>query len=173
MLAGKGDLPMTSSSQADSRVWKTLAAIADPEIPVLSIVDLGIVRQVRWEDDCLNVAITPTYSGCPAADLIRSQVVSALAAAGFENARVSEVLSPAWTTDWISDAGREKLRDYGIVPPLQTGGRQALLADAPGVMCPRCESLNTECVSQFGSTPCKAQYRCLDCLEPFDYFKCL
>lgn len=163
----------SSVESVTGRVWQVLEAIPDPEIPVLSIVDLGIVREVAWEDNCLRVSITPTYSGCPAAELIRSQVVRALADAGFDNAGVGEVLRPAWTTDWISEAGREKLRQYGIAPPEKATGRRGLFAPQMAIHCPRCESTNTECISEFGSTPCKAHYRCLDCLEPFDYFKCL
>jgi ring-1,2-phenylacetyl-CoA epoxidase subunit PaaD len=164
---------MSHDPEYTARAWEMLEAIPDPEIPVLSIVDLGIVREVRWDGERMHVGITPTYSGCPAAELIHSQVVQGLAAAGFDNARVSEVLSPAWSTDWISDSGKAKLREYGIAPPEKSGGRRALFSTAPTVRCPRCDSSNTECVSQFGSTPCKAQYRCRDCLEPFDYFKCL
>ncbi|MCW8845389.1 MAG: phenylacetate-CoA oxygenase subunit PaaJ [Gammaproteobacteria bacterium] len=166
---------MTMPPQADpaARAWQILEAIPDPEIPVLSIVDLGIVRELHWDGRQLQVAITPTYSGCPAAELIHKQVEHALAAAGFDGALVSEVLSPAWTTDWISEEGREKLRQYGIAPPELGSGRRALFGSELAVHCPRCASQRTNCVSEFGSTPCKAQYRCLDCLEPFDYFKCL
>lgn len=155
------------------RAWDVLRSVPDPEIPVLSIVDLGVIRRVSWETGRLQVHITPTYSGCPAAELIHAQVQAALSAAGFESIAVTEVLSPAWTTDWISQEGREKLREYGIAPPEQAAGRRGLFGLAPAVSCPRCASRSTECVSEFGSTPCKAQYRCLDCLEPFDYFKCL
>jgi len=161
------------SDAQTSQVWQVLEAVPDPEIPVLSIVDLGIVREVAWQDDCLLVSITPTYSGCPAAELIRNQVGLALADAGFATARVSEVLSPAWTTDWISGTGREKLRQYGIAPPEKATGRRGLFSPELTIHCPRCDSRSTECISEFGSTPCKAHYRCLDCLEPFDYFKCL
>lgn len=163
----------TSPDALTRRAWQALEAVPDPEIPVLSIVDLGIVRDIAWQDDRLQVSITPTYSGCPAAELIRSQVGHALADAGFETAKVSEVLTPAWTTDWISEAGREKLREYGIAPPEKATGRRGLFGKALAIHCPRCDSGHTECLSEFGSTPCKAHYRCLDCLEPFDYFKCL
>lgn len=163
----------SSLTTQTSRVWQVLEAVPDPEIPVLSIVDLGIVREVAWQGDCLLVNITPTYSGCPAAELIRNQVCQALAEAGFDTARVGEVLTPAWTTDWISEAGREKLRQYGIAPPEKATGRRGLFAPELAIHCPRCNAGHTERISEFGSTPCKAHYRCLDCLEPFDYFKCL
>lgn len=161
-----------SSLQAD-RAWEVLRSIPDPEIPVLSIVDLGVVRRVDWGQGGLQVDVTPTYSGCPAAELILAQVRQALVSAGFESADVNEVLAPPWTTDWISEHGREKLRGYGIAPPEQATGRRGLFGPRVSVACPRCGSRSTDCVSEFGSTPCKAQYRCLQCLEPFDYFKCL
>ena len=166
---------MNANASADqtSRAWQVLEAVPDPEIPVLSIVELGIVREVLWQEDHLRVSITPTYSGCPATDLIREQVSHALADAGFDAAQVQEVISPAWTTDWISEAGREKLRGYGIAPPEKATGRRGLFAPELAIHCPRCDSQTTERVSEFGSTPCKAHYRCLECLEPFDYFKCL
>lgn len=160
-------------------VWSVLAAVPDPEIPVLSVVDLGIVRKVAFEDGDLVVSITPTYSGCPATLVIEVDILTALKRNGWPNARVETVLSPAWTTDWLSDAGREKLRDYGIAPPEQDGGAklarksQVLLGEAPNVPCPRCGSHETKLISNFGSTPCKAHYSCKSCLEPFDYFKCL
>lgn len=153
-------------------VWRILHGIPDPEIPVLSIVDLGIVRDVAWREGQLLVGITPTYSGCPATEMIQGQVRRQLAQAGYPDARVVLVLSPAWTTDWLSEAGREKLRQYGIAPPACGGETGALAGPARQVCCPRCGDARTECVSRFGSTPCKAQYRCLACLEPFDYFKC-
>jgi ring-1,2-phenylacetyl-CoA epoxidase subunit PaaD len=140
-----------------------LSEIADPEIPVLTIMDLGIVRGVDCGDG-VTVSLTPTYSGCPATEAIESSVVAALEERGVDNVRVRRVLSPPWTTDWISQEGREKLRVYGIAPPDR---RQRLVA------CPRCGSGQTECVSEFGSTACKAAYKCLECMEPFEYFKCL
>jgi ring-1,2-phenylacetyl-CoA epoxidase subunit PaaD len=141
-------------------LWQVLEQVPDPEIPVLSVVDLGIVRAVR-ED---RVTITPTYTGCPATQVIERDIRDALDAAGYREVAVETVLSPPWTTDWISDAGREKLRAYGIAPPLSKGER--------AVACPQCGSTTTEEISRFGSTPCKAQWRCRDCLEPFDLFKC-
>ena len=140
-----------------------LAEVADPEIPVLSITDLGIVRDVDCSDG-VTVSLTPTYSGCPATEVIESSVVAALQERGVEQVRIKRVLSPPWTTDWITPAGRDKLRVYGIAPPERR--------DRP-IACPRCESASTERVSEFGSTACKAAYKCLDCLEPFEYFKCL
>jgi ring-1,2-phenylacetyl-CoA epoxidase subunit PaaD len=146
-------------------VWTALAAVEDPEIPVLSIVDLGIVRVVERDiDGTVHVGLTPTYSGCPATLRIRSDVLAALRSAGFDRIRLSEVLAPAWSTDWISAAGRSKLHSYGIAPPDTAAARPA---------CPRCGSKDTETVSEFGSTPCKALHRCKNCLEPFDRFKCI
>ena len=145
------------------QVFAWLSEVADPEIPVLSITDLGIVRDVDCSDG-VTVSVTPTYSGCPATEVIEASVVAALEDRGLEGVRIKRVLSPPWTTDWISKEGREKLRRYGIAPPER---RQQSVA------CPRCSSEQTERVSEFGSTACKAAYRCCDCLEPFEYFKCL
>lgn len=154
------------------RAW--LTEVTDPEIPVLTIEDLGVLRDVRWEDDTLRVDITPTYTGCPAMMAIRMEIVRSLREHGIDRVRVEEVISPAWTTDWLSREGREKLRAYGIAPPVgSAGGRSALFGEPPAVACPQCGSTRTEQVSEFGSTACKALYRCRDCLEPFDYFKCI
>jgi ring-1,2-phenylacetyl-CoA epoxidase subunit PaaD len=154
-------------------VWNVLRDVPDPEIPVLSIVDLGIIRFVRWEGDGdLRVGLTPTYSGCPATDVIRRSVVRALARAGFPNAKVETVLSPPWTSDWLSKAGRQKLAAFGIAPPAQAVSSPRSLLGEPQVACPKCGCDSTEKISEFGSTPCKAHYRCTECLEPFDYFKC-
>jgi ring-1,2-phenylacetyl-CoA epoxidase subunit PaaD len=161
------------------QVWNWLAQVADPEIPVISIVDLGIVRDVHWADadgsEQLVVTITPTYSGCPAVDVITSNIKTALQQNGMGSARLKIALSPPWTTDWISQAGRDRLRAYGIAPPVQHPPSwtplQFVRRDPVIVACPRCGSTNTATVSQFGSTPCKAQYSCLECREPFDYFK--
>ncbi len=144
------------------QVWSWLAQVPDPEIPVLTIVDLGIVRDVSIKDG-VTVTLTPTYSGCPATEVIEASVVQALHDHGIEDASIERTLSPAWTTDWISDEGRRKLREYGIAPPQKSDV----------VACPQCDSSNTEKVSEFGSTACKAAWRCRDCLEPFEYFKCL
>jgi ring-1,2-phenylacetyl-CoA epoxidase subunit PaaD len=162
------------SPDGTAAVWSILCDVADPEIPVLSIVDLGIVRYVRWtENGELRVGLTPTYSGCPATDVIRSSVLRALNRAGYAGARIDTVISPPWTSDWLSAEGRQKLVAYGIAPPSEAVSNPLRLFGDPLVACPRCSSKNTERVSEFGSTPCKAHYRCTDCLEPFDYFKCI
>lgn len=145
-------------------VWGWLDAVPDPEIPVISLTDLGIIRDVQWQDDTLEVTVTPTYSGCPATTIINLDIETALRGHGIEKLALKRQLSPAWTSDWMTDAGRAKLEEYGIAPPQPAGGPQH---------CPRCKSTHVEKISQFGSTPCKAQWRCTDCLEPFDYFKCI
>jgi len=156
------------------RIREVLATVEDPEIPQLSVVDLGIVREVtRDADGAPVVRITPTYSGCPATALIEFEIRRALDAAGFTRARIETVLSPPWTTDWITEEGRRKLRAAGIAPPAAGERRGALFARDPQVTCPRCGSADTEKVSEFGSTPCKALWRCHACREPFEYFKCL
>lgn len=146
------------------QVWEWLSAVPDPEIPVISLTDLGIIRDVEWQDETLVVTVTPTYSGCPATSIINLDIETALRGHGIEKIELKRQLSPAWTTDWLSDAGKRKLEDYGIAPPQPAGGPDH---------CPHCGSKNVEKVSQFGSTPCKATWRCKDCLEPFDYFKCI
>jgi len=146
------------------QVWEWLDAVPDPEIPVISLVDLGIIRGVDWQGDTLNVTVTPTYSGCPATSIINLDIETALRAKGIKNLELKRQLSPAWTTDWLSDKGRAALEQYGIAPPQPTGGP---------IRCPQCKGENLEKLSQFGSTPCKAQWRCRDCLEPFEYFKCI
>ncbi|SFU03356.1 1,2-phenylacetyl-CoA epoxidase subunit PaaD [Sedimentitalea nanhaiensis] len=145
-------------------IWTWLDQVPDPEIPVISVVDLGIVRDVQWQGDELQVAVTPTYSGCPATSVISMDIQTALRDRGIDQIRVKTQISPPWTTDWLSDKGRARLLEYGIAPPRAAGGPEA---------CPRCASTNVEKISQFGSTPCKAHWRCKDCLEPFDYFKCI
>ncbi|MCW5923845.1 MAG: phenylacetate-CoA oxygenase subunit PaaJ [Saprospiraceae bacterium] len=157
-----------------SAARRLLDAVCDPEIPVLTVSDLGIVRDVRLlDDDTVEVVITPTYSGCPAMGVIEVNIKAALQEGGFERVRVTTVLSPAWTTDWLSDEGRRKLRAFGIAPPAEaTADKKALLGERRALQCPHCGSNNTEMLAQFGSTACKALFRCLDCLEPFDYFKC-
>jgi len=190
--------------------WEALAWVEDPEIPAISVVDLGIVRFVRMAfehapaddapigpalrdpvlsrpapsraatadpapgDDVLEIGLSPTYTGCPATEVIRGSVERALAAAGVGRFVVRTVLAPAWSSDWITAEGRRKLAAYGIVPPARTAStmRQLLRADSPPA-CPRCRSIDTECISEFGSTPCKALHRCRTCLEPFEYFKCI
>jgi ring-1,2-phenylacetyl-CoA epoxidase subunit PaaD len=163
-------------------VWHWLAEVPDPEIPVISLTDLGIIRNVTWRDDTLVVTVTPTYSGCPATTIINLDIETALAEKGLSKVKLERQLSPAWTTDWISDEGREKLRNYGIAPPIDGTAADGVLMKRIDrlsgrsnltIACPRCGSTSTEKISQFGSTPCKASYRCTDCLEPFDYFKCI
>ena len=159
----------------ESRAWEALGQVPDPEIPVLSVVVLGVVRHVRLAaDGVLEVGLAPTYSGCPATAVIRSSVIEALAEAGLLSVRVVEVLSPPWTSDWISADARIKLEHYGIAPPPKAVGtpRKLWALDASPA-CPRCRSTRTEETSRFGSTPCKALHRCLDCLEPFEQFKCI
>lgn len=154
------------------QVMDWLREVRDPEIPVLTITDLGIVRDVVVSDH-VKVALTPTYSGCPATEVIEQSVINALEDQGLENIEIERALSPPWTTDWISDEGREKLRKYGIAPPAKAAGKRALLRGQRAIACPRCDSQETELVSEFGSTACKASYRCTSCLEPFEYFKCI
>lgn len=155
-------------------IHRLLDTVCDPEIPVLTVADLGIVREVRAADDgSVEVVITPTYSGCPAMNTIEINIRAALQAGGYERVKVTTVLSPAWTTDWLSPSGREKLRAYGIAPPASGNlDKKALLGETRVLQCPHCGSDRTEMISQFGSTACKALFRCLDCMEPFDYFKC-
>jgi len=163
-----------------AQVWAWLGEVPDPEIPVISVVDLGIVREVALEGDEVVVTITPTYSGCPAMQVIAEDVENALRARGIERVRIASRLSPAWTTDWMSEAGKAALKGYGIAPPVQqvidiSGLKHGVKRHAiqePDVACPNCGSSHTRLTSQFGSTPCKALYQCLDCKEPFDYFKC-
>jgi ring-1,2-phenylacetyl-CoA epoxidase subunit PaaD len=148
-------------------VWIMLEEVSDPEIPVLSIVDLGIVRVVDIKAGIAHVVITPTYSGCPAMNVIEEEIQSKLTP--FIKLHLSTQLSPAWTTDWMSEAGKEKLKAYGIAPPVESKGGMFNEIKVP---CPRCDSINTKLVSQFGSTACKSFYQCNDCFEPFDHFKC-
>ena len=155
-------------------VLRVLADVLDPEVPVLSVVELGIVRDVELTPDAVTVVVTPTYSGCPAVKVIEDDILAALRAHGHHDARVRTAFSPPWTTDWLSEAGREKLRAYGVAPPAgAAGGRRALFGEDPAVACPRCGSADTERVSEFGSTACKALHRCRACREPFDRFKCV
>lgn len=154
-------------------IYEALAAVHDPEIPVLSILDMGVVRTVTVEQNLVIVDITPTYSGCPAMDTIADDVKKSLENAGF-TAEVKLVLAPAWNTAWITERGRQRLREYGIAPPLsEEFDKKALLNGDRILPCPQCHSKNTKLISQFGSTACKALFQCNDCLEPFEYFKCL
>lgn len=157
------------------KIWTALETVVDPEIPVLTIADLGILQDVVIDDETahVQVMITPTYNGCPAMDMISIHIKAALQELGVCDVEVISLLTPAWTTDWISESGRQKMLEYGIVPPVQsTQDSSFLTGQAPSVPCPICHSYHTEQISRFGSTACKAMYKCLDCLEPFDYFKC-
>ncbi len=147
-----------------AEIWGWLEAVPDPEIPVVSVVELGIVRDLSWQGDLLKVTVTPTYSGCPATAVISMDIEKALRDHGISDLRIETQIAPAWTTDWMTATARTKLADYGIAPPTAAGGPSE---------CPRCGDPNVSRVSQFGSTPCKAQWRCNSCLEPFDYFKCI
>ena len=149
-----------------------LSKVPDPEVPALSITDLGIVRDVVVNGEVM-VALTPTYTGCPATEVIEQSVIDALHEQGVKDVVINRVLSPPWTTDWISDEGREKLREYGIAPPQAGASKRAMLQGDRAIACPRCSSVNTSLVSEFGSTACKASYKCTACLEPFEYFKCI
>ena len=155
-------------------IYSYLGEINDPEVPVLTIIDLGIVRDVKMNDEELEVVITPTYTGCPAMDMITTTIKIQLATLGFKKVKVTQALSPAWTTEWMSEEGKRKLKEYGIAPPnpKQQVCDQKLFAAAEAVQCPQCNSYHTHRISEFGSTACKALYQCDDCKEPFDYFKC-
>ena len=161
------------SAPIDNKLFKILETVSDPEIPVLSIMEMGVVRSAKLINGIVEVEITPTYSGCPAMDVIGDDIIKAFKNQGFE-AKVKLILSPAWTTDWITPKGRMALEKYGIASPLnEEADKEALLGNKKIVKCPQCGSLNTKLISQFGSTACKALFKCEDCLEPFDYFKCL
>jgi ring-1,2-phenylacetyl-CoA epoxidase subunit PaaD len=155
-------------------IWNILKEIPDPEVPVLSVLDLGIVRNVLLQGDEVEIVITPTYSGCPAMDMIAMNIRFALLENGFKNIKITTILSPAWTTDWMSEEGKRKLKEYGIAPPnpRQQVCNNDLFAPHEAVQCPQCNSYHTHLISEFGSTACKALYQCDDCKEPFDYFKC-
>jgi ring-1,2-phenylacetyl-CoA epoxidase subunit PaaD len=165
----------------ENKVWKVLETVMDPEVPVLSIVDLGIVRKIEIYDAIqkppsggFGVFITPTYTGCPAMDVINMNIRMVLLENGFKNFEIKTVLSPAWTTDWMSEAGKQKLKAYGIAPPnpKQIVCTVDAFQEEEAIQCPHCNSYNTQLISRFGSTACKALYKCNDCHEPFDYFKC-
>lgn len=158
---------VNASTISKEKIWKILEQVTDPEIPVLTVTDLGIIREVKINDNEVEVVITPTYTGCPAMDMIAMNIKIALIQNGYPNIKITSVLSPAWTTDWISDEGKRKLKEYGIAAP-----DKKFTIPADGVECPLCNSANTKLVSEFGSTPCKSLYQCRDCKEPFDYFKC-
>ncbi|MEO5948357.1 MAG: 1,2-phenylacetyl-CoA epoxidase subunit PaaD [Chitinophagaceae bacterium] len=168
-----------SLSEQKEKIWSLLENIVDPEVPVLTITDLGIVRDVKVNNSSsgewgIEIVITPTYSGCPAMDMIAMNIRLALLENGYQNIKITSVLSPAWTTDWMSEEGKKKLKEYGIAPPnpRQQVCNNDLFAAAEAVQCPHCNSYHTHRISEFGSTACKALYQCDDCKEPFDYFKC-
>lgn len=164
------------NSVTTEQVYKWLAAVTDPEVPVLTILDLGIVRDVKVADKdgqpAITVTITPTYSGCPAMDVIGMNIRMALLSQGIKNIDIEMQLSPAWTTDWMTDEGKRKLKEYGIAPPNRKAFQSLGLFEEDKIECPRCGSKHTELVSQYGPTSCKALYRCLNCFEPFEHFKC-
>jgi len=163
----------TTEQNIDKKLIPILEKISDPEIPVLSIMDMGVVRSAVIEKNIVKVKITPTYSGCPAMDVIGDDIKTALENAGYK-AEIELILHPAWTTDWITPKGRKALEQYGIAAPLDAeADKSVLLKGKQLVACPQCGSKNTKMISQFGSTACKAQFQCNDCQEPFDYFKCL
>lgn len=164
-----------NSSPELKNIWNVLENVQDPEVPALSLVDLGVVRDIHLaKSGSVRIDVTPTYTGCPATQLINTLIKTAIEASGYEEVEINTVLSPPWTTDWISDEGRRKLKEYGIAPPVgKPETRGALFGIAPEVSCPRCNSQKTERVSEFGSTACKALYKCTSCQEPFEYFKCL
>ena len=153
-------------------IWNMMKEINDPEIPVLSIIDLGIVRNINTNNREVEVFITPTYSGCPAMDVISMNIRMCLLQNGFEKIKITQQLSPAWTTDWMTDEGKQKLKSYGIAPPIGKTFDKKYLEEELKVECPQCGSTNSKLISQFSSTACKALYQCKACLEPFDYFKC-
>ena len=165
---------VAASTIQEKKIWQILETVTDPEIPVLSIADLGIVRDVKINGDEFEIIITPPYTGGPAMDMIAMNIRLALIENGYNKIKITSVLSPAWTTDWMSEAGKSKLKEYGIAPPnpKQQVCDDKLFAEAEGVQCPHCNSYHTNRISEFGSTACKALYQCSDCKEPFDYFKC-
>lgn len=158
---------VTASTISKQNIWKILEQVTDPEVPVLTITDLGIVRDVKIHGDEVEVIITPTYTGCPAMDMIAMNIKLALIENGYSNIKITSVLAPTWTTDWMSEEGKRKLKAYGIAAP-----NKKFEIAIDGVKCPLCNSTNTKLISEFGSTACKALYQCNDCKEPFDYFKC-
>ena len=158
---------------AEKDVWNYLEEVFDPEVPVLTVLDLGIVQKVKVVGSSIHVVITPTYTGCPAMQRIEEDIIEKLNEKGDFEVSVDLVLSPAWTTDWISEEGKRKLKEYGIAPPEDEADKSVLFAEQTVVPCPNCDEKDTKMISHFGSTACKAHYQCEACLEPFDYFKCL
>ena len=162
---------LDTTLEVRQQILEYLKEVPDPEVPALNVVELGIVRGIDVDDESLTVVITPTYSGCPAMKAIEDDIITKLKEKGYENVHLKTVLSPAWTTDWLTEEAKQKLNDYGIAPPGKTNGKNDELFGNPKE-CPQCGSENTQLKSQFGSTACKALYACQDCKEPFDYFKC-
>ena len=156
----------------ENDIWQILKEVPDPEVPVLNLLDLGIIRDVKFNGDEIEVIVTPTYSGCPATSMINMSIKLKLIENGFKNIKITNQLSPAWTTDWMTEEGKQKLKAYGIAPPVYSKNSDELFSKTDEVECPLCSSTHTHLVSQFGSTACKALYQCDDCKEPFDYFKC-
>lgn len=168
-------MPNGNLKYTEKQIWEFLSEIPDPEIPVITITDLGVVRAVETSNEKTKITITPTYTGCPAMKLFENEIVKTLQNKGIESIEIKLVYSPAWTTAWINDEAREKLRIYGIAPPVRGTEDKGVLfeSNVKNINCPRCKSVDTELKSQFGSTACKALYQCKNCLEPFDYFKCI
>ena len=167
-------LPLSTLDISEEKILSILNHVADPEVPVLSVIDLGIIRDVKSINNEIEVTITPTYSGCPAMDVISMNIRLALISHGYNNIKIKQKLSPAWTTDWMSEEGKRKLKEYGIAPPnpKQQVCNNDLFAPHEAVQCPHCNAYHTHRISEFGSTACKSLYQCDDCKEPFDYFKC-
>lgn len=163
---------ITAITHTESEIWQLLEQVCDPEVPVLTIVDLGIIREVQIREDLVEIKITPTYSGCPAMHVIEVDI-RILMSSHHIPVKIITVLHPAWTTDWMSEKGKQKLKAYGIAPPQYNVSSDQLFSTPHHVECPLCNSTNTILISEFGSTACKSLYKCKDCLEPFDYFKCL
>lgn len=163
--------PLRPADEKEARLWDVAATVPDPEIPVISIADLGILRKVAFDADTPVITITPTYSGCPAMGHIAADIVAAVKEAGYPTPVINTVLEPAWTTDWMTPEGKAQLEEYGIAPPQERPQKQGIVSLSLAIKCPRCGSFNTHKLSHFGSTSCKALYSCKDCLEPFDYFK--
>jgi ring-1,2-phenylacetyl-CoA epoxidase subunit PaaD len=158
----------------DPNLIQILEKVSDPEIPVLSVLDLGVVRSAKYVNNQIELEITPTYSGCPAMKMIEDELIAAFNEEGFSKVIVRLIYAPAWTTDWMTESGKLKLQEYGIAPPEHSSSDKSLITGKPKtIICPQCKSNHTELISQFGSTACKALYRCLECREPFDYFKCI
>jgi ring-1,2-phenylacetyl-CoA epoxidase subunit PaaD len=166
-------LSHNAAAMTSREILALLESVADPEIPVLSVIDLGIVRGVVVSPKGVEVSVAPTYTGCPATEVIEQMIAAKLERHDLRNVTIRRVLSPPWTTDWLSESGRRKLKAYGIAPPEVSSSKRSLLASGLRVHCPRCSTDRTTRVSEFGSTPCKASYKCDECLEPFEYFKCL